>query len=92
MSVNGRYRGVVFEREGGFEEAMHAGKPRSVGLSQSRPPLRGMKVRLWVKHARFCGAAITGKTGKVRYNLGEAPFAHAPPDEGFEAFCVAAAR
>ena len=46
MSVNGRYRGVVFEREGGFEEAMHAGNPRSVGLSQSRPPLRGMKVRL----------------------------------------------
>ena len=46
MSVNGRYCGVVFEREGGFEEAMHAGKPRSVGLSQSRPSLRGMKVRL----------------------------------------------
>ncbi|KAJ1492128.1 ankyrin repeat-containing domain protein [Baffinella frigidus] len=32
-------------------------------------------------------AAITGKTGWMRYNLGDTPFAHAPPAPEFEAFC-----
>jgi hypothetical protein len=31
-------------------------------------------------------AAFTGRSGKVRYNLGEAPFRHAPPAADFQAF------
>ena len=35
-------------------------------------------------------AAITGKAGRLRYNLGDTkPFAHAPPAADFEAFCSA---
>ena len=33
-------------------------------------------------------AAISGQTGRVRYNLGVTPFAHAPPADDFEAFCA----
>jgi hypothetical protein len=36
-------------------------------------------------------AAISGKTGRLRYNLGETPFSHAPPAADFEAFCSASA-
>jgi len=33
-------------------------------------------------------AAITGRAGRLRYNLGDTkPFAHAPPAADFEAFC-----
>ena len=32
-------------------------------------------------------AGISGETGRVRYNLGDTPFAHAPPAADFEAFC-----
>ncbi|KAJ1480849.1 hypothetical protein T484DRAFT_1809520, partial [Baffinella frigidus] len=32
-------------------------------------------------------AALSGKTGRLRYNLGDTPFAHAPPAADFEAFC-----
>ena len=32
-------------------------------------------------------AAISGQTGRVRYNLGDTPFAHSPPAADFEAFC-----
>jgi hypothetical protein len=31
-------------------------------------------------------ATFTGRSGKVRYNLGEAPFRHAPPAADFQAF------
>ena len=31
-------------------------------------------------------AAISGNTGKVRCNLGEAPFRHAPPAAEYQAF------
>ena len=35
-------------------------------------------------------AAITGRDGRLRYNLGDTqPFAHAPPAADFEAFCSA---
>ena len=54
--------------------------------------LRSHGRRLLSQHAIFLGAAITGVSGKVRYNFGEVPFVHAPPDEGYEAFCVAAAQ
>jgi len=33
-------------------------------------------------------AAFTGKSGKVRYNLGEAPFKHAPPAADYQAFAA----
>ena len=32
-------------------------------------------------------AAITGGSGRLRYNFGDTPFAHAPPTADFEAFC-----
>ena len=32
-------------------------------------------------------AAISGTTGRLHYNLGATPFAHAPPASDFEAFC-----
>ena len=33
-------------------------------------------------------AAFSGETGKVRYNLGEAPFKHAPPAADYQAFAA----
>ena len=33
-------------------------------------------------------AALTGSNGKVRYNLGEAPFKHAPPATDYQAFAA----
>ena len=33
-------------------------------------------------------AAFSGKSGKVRYNLGEAPFKHAPPAADYQAFAA----
>ena len=33
-----------------------------------------------------CGAAFSGISGTVRYNLGEVPFRHAPPAADFQAY------
>jgi hypothetical protein len=33
-------------------------------------------------------AAFSGKSGKVRFNLGEARFKHAPPASDFQAYAV----
>ena len=33
-------------------------------------------------------AALSGISGKVRYNLGEAPFKHAPPAADYQAFAA----
>ena len=33
-------------------------------------------------------AAFSGAVGKVRYNLGEAPFKHAPPAADYRAFAA----
>ena len=40
--------------------------------------------QVWDVRAR---AAITGRSGRLRYNLGDTPFVHAPPAADFEAFC-----